>query len=205
MQLLVCLAVIAAMPMTWDFEGSPVGELPAGWSAAKTGEGPGSLWKVVDDGGSKVLAQTSPQGPNPLYNLCIADDTSYRDLTLSVSVMAVKGKIDQGGGLVWRYRDRGNYYIARWNPLETNFRVYKVVDGKRTQLATADVAAAADQWHKIKIDQVGQKIRCYLDGKLHLEAADNTFNQPGKIGLWTKADAQTYFNDLSVGPPEETP
>ena len=78
------------------------GRLPPGWSAAKTGQGPGSVWKVLEDrsapGGSKVLAQTSAEGPNPLFNLCIADRTSYQDLDLSVSLKAVAGKIDQGGG-----------------------------------------------------------------------------------------------------------
>jgi hypothetical protein len=203
MQSILCLVLVAAMPMTWDFEASPVDTLPAGWSAAKTGKGPGSVWKIVQEGKSKVLAQISPDGPNPLFNLCIASDTICRDPSLSVSVKAIKGRIDQGGGLVWRYRDPYNYYIARWNPLENNYRLYKVVDAKRTQLATADVTVPADQWHILKVVQSGQQIRCYLDGKLYLESKDATFTEPGKIGLWTKADAQSLFDHLSVA--EESP
>ena len=75
----------------------------------------------------------------PLFNLCVLSSTKHLYVDLSVEVKAIKGEIDQGGGLVWRYRDANNYYITRWNPLETNFRVYHVVDGKRTQLANADI------------------------------------------------------------------
>jgi hypothetical protein len=190
----------------WDFEDAKAGELPKGWSAAKTGSGPGSAWKVLEDSsapkGAQVLAQTSPDGPNPLFNLCVADDTSYTDVDLSVAFKAVEGKKDQGGGPVWRYKDANNYYIARMNPLEDNFRVYKVVAGKRTQLGTADVEAGAGKWHTLRVVQKGNHIQCYLNGKLHLDVKDDTFKDAGKIGLWTKADAVTSFDDLSVAVPK---
>lgn len=186
----------------WDFDNYSAGKLPAGWSAAKTGEGPGSVWKVLADAsapsGGNVLAQTSSDGPDKLFNLCVADRTSFRDLELSVRFKAVSGKNDQGGGLVWRYRDAGNYYIARMNPLENNFRVYKVVKGERKQLDSADIEVPADEWHLLKITHAGNQIRCYLDDKLHLEATDDTFPAAGRIGLWTKSDAVTSFDDLQA-------
>ncbi len=98
-----------------NLETAKTGELPAGWSVAKTGEGPGGVWAVVEDTtapAGKALAQTSDQGPNPLFRLCIADGTSFKDLDLTVSFKAVAGKLDQGGGPVWRYQDANNYYIA---------------------------------------------------------------------------------------------
>jgi hypothetical protein len=178
----------------------PVGELPPGWIAAKTGEGPGSVWKVVEDptapSGGKALAQTSAEGPKKLFNLCVAKKTSFLDLDLSVAFKAVAGKIDQGGGLVWRYTDANNYYVARMNPLENNYRVYKVVAGKRTQLATADLKIDAARWHSLRIVHVGKHIECYFDGRRHLDVKDDTFPKAGKIGLWSKADAQTHFADL---------
>jgi hypothetical protein len=178
-----------------------LGELPPGWVAAKTGKGPGSVWKVLQDtDGKRVLAQTSDQGPNKFFNLCVAEKTRFTDLDMSVGFKPVAGKLDQGGGLVWRYQDADNYYIARMNPLEHNFRVYKVVAGKRTQLATVDVQAPTGQWHKLRIVQRGNHIQCYLDAALHLDVHDDTFKTAGKIGLWTKADAQTYFADLEVAP-----
>jgi len=186
----------------WDFEDATAGNLPTGWTAAKTGEGPGSMWKVVEDAtapkGRNVLAQTSSEGPNPLFNLCVRDDSKFADLDLSVSFKAVKGEKDQGGGPVWRYKDANNYYIARMNPLEENFRVYKVVGGKRSQLGSADVDAPAGKWHTIRIVHKVNHIQCYLNGKLQLDVKDETIKDAGKIGLWTKADAVTSFDDLSV-------
>lgn len=184
------------------FEGAKVGALPAGWVQAKTGEGQGSVWKIVeaDDapGESKrALAQTAV-GPRPLFNLCVADKAKFKDLDLTVSFKAMAGKVDQGGGPVWRYQDNNNYYIARMNPLEDNFRVYKVVAGRRTELGNSDVEVAAGKWHTIRIVHKGKRIQCYLNGKLHLDVTDEEFSQPGKIGLWTKADAQTLFANLVV-------
>ena len=213
--LLACLSLTvmaAARPEggLLNLEKTPIGQLPPGWSAAKTGQGPGSVWKVVEDrsapGGPRVLAQTSAEGPNPLFNLCIADRTNYQDLDLSVALKAVAGKIDQGGGPIWRCRDANNYYIARMNSLEDNFRIYKVVDGKRRQLYSAEIKAPpSDQWHTIRIVHQGKRIRCFLNGKPLIEIDDDTFLSPGKIGLWTKADAQTRFADLKIRAPGGTP
>lgn len=180
-----------------------LGKTPKGWTAASTGKGEGSVWKVVADDTSPsktgyVIAQTA-EGPNPFFNLCVADDTNYKDVEITVSFKAMKGKLDQGGGLVWRYQDSNNYYIARMNPLEDNFRVYKVVNGKRIQLATKeDLTVKAGEWHTISIKMTGDQIECSLDGKKYLEAKDDTFARPGKVGLWSKADAQTYFDLLKI-------
>ena len=191
-----------------SFKDAKVGELPKGWTAAKTGKGEGSVWQVVKDetapGGPNVLAPVSSKGPTSLFNLCVADDTKLGDLDLAVSLKAVTGKIDQGGGLVWRYRDENNYYIARMNPLEGNFRVYKVVSGKRTQLGTADVHAPAGKWHVIRILHDGDHIQCFLNDRRYLDVKDDTFKEAGKIGLWTKADAVTYFGDLRFERPRDS-
>lgn len=203
---LIGCTTAATAEETWTFEDAQIGKLPDDWTGAKTGKGEGSVWKVIEDetapSGAKVLAQTSSDGPNPLFNLCVADETKYTDVDLSVAFKAVNGKVDQGGGPVWRYQDENNYYIARMNPLENNFRVYKVVTGKRTQLASANVEAPAGKWHTIRIMHKGDHIQCYVNGKLHLDAKDSTFQGAGKIGLWTKADAVTSFDKLTVAAPK---
>ena len=182
-----------------SLDAAKVGELPQGWASAKTGHGPGSEWKVVKDtDGKKVLAQTSGEGPNRLFNLCVAENTRFTDVDLAVAFKAVTGKLDQGGGLVWRYRDADNYYIARMNPLEDNYRVYKVLAGKRTQLASVDVKIPKGEWHFLRVTHSGDHIQCFLDATLRLDVKDATFKEPGKIGLWTKADAQTHFADLQA-------
>jgi hypothetical protein len=142
------------------------------------------------------------RGTEPLFNLCVADASKFADLDLTVSFKAVTGEKDQGGGPVWRHKDANNYYIARVNPLEDNFRVYKVVGGKRSQIGSAEVEAPAGKWYTIRVVHKGDHIRCYLNGKLHLDVKDETFKDGGKIGLWTKADAVTSFDDLSVSAPK---
>ncbi len=188
---------------TITFSKETLDKVPRGWTVDKTGEGEGSVWKVVADKTSPsktgyVLAQTA-ESPRPVFNLCVVKRSKYRNVEIEVAFKSVKGKVDQGGGPVWRYQDADNYYIARFNPLEDNYRFYKVVDGKRTQLATAeDIKAPAGEWHTLEIEHVGNRIECELDGKVILTATDDSIKKPGKVGLWTKADAHTYFDHFVV-------
>jgi hypothetical protein len=188
---------------TFKFSKNDLGKVPAGWKCDQTGKSDSSTIFLVtadDTAPSKtgfVLAQTT-ESPEAVFNLCVAQDTSYKDLELSVAFKAVRGKEDQGGGVVWRYQDADNYYICRMNPLESNFRVYKVEKGKRNMFQSADVKVPAGEWHTIKIKQVGDQIECYLDDKKYLEAKDSTFTKAGKVGLWSKADAQTHFDSFTA-------
>jgi len=175
---------------SWDFESNAPGKIASGF----TGEV--GRWEVAIDGTNHVLAQRA-ESENRIFNLVLLDGASYKDLDISVRLKAVAGKNDQGGGLVWRAKDKDNYYVARYNPLEDNLRVYKVEGGKRTQLDHADVPGNKD-WHTLRITMVGREILGYLDGKKFLVAEDSTFPDAGKIGLWSKADAQSYFDDLTV-------
>jgi hypothetical protein len=180
-----------------------LGRVPAGWVAAKTGQGEGSVWKVVadDTAPSKsgfVLAQTA-ESPGPMFNLCVLQDGSHRDVELTVAFKAVQGARDQGGGFVWRYQDANNYYVARMNPLEDNYRLYHVVAGRRTQFGgKEDLKVPTGTWHTLKVTMAGDKIECYLDGKKEIEATDRTITKAGQVGLWTKSDAQTHFDDFRV-------
>jgi hypothetical protein len=189
------------------FARDDVGKVPAGWKATQTNQGAGSVWKVVADETAPsttglVLAQTA-ESPSAVFNLCVATNTSFKDVEASVAFKAVRGNKDQGGGIVWRYQNAANYYVARMNPLEDNFRVYKVIDGKRIQLSTAeDVKVPVGEWHKLKIKMAGDHIQCDLDGKKLLDVRDNSIAQAGQVGLWTKADAQTYFDSFIVSRPK---
>jgi hypothetical protein len=202
---LLCAALAAAesKTQTFPFRKDDLGKVPAGWKADKTGQGDGSVWKLVADEtapskGGLALAQTA-ESPGAMFNLCVAEETKFRDVEISVAFKAVEGKKDQGGGVVWRYQDANNYYIARMNPLEDNYRVYKVVDGKRIQLETEEgVKVPVKEWHTLKVKMTGNRIECFLDGKKLLDARDDTFKTPGKVGLWTKADARTYFDEFKV-------
>ncbi len=197
--LLLCLASGSsgqgARQQQWNFDSDTVGGLARGFSSG-SGE-----WKVAANPNAKSRPNGFAQmakNPGPVYNVALADATSFQDLDLSVELFPLAGEVDQGGGVVWRARDAENYYIARYNPLEKNFRVYKVVAGKRTQLATESFFFGDGGWHTVRITMRGSTIECYLDGKKYLTASDATFPDAGKIGLWTKADAQTLFDNLTV-------
>ncbi|MBM3978439.1 MAG: hypothetical protein FJ299_15805 [Planctomycetes bacterium] len=136
------------------------------------------------------------------FNLLWNRALEFRDGELSVAVRADGGEVDQGGGPMWRVQDANNYYVCRFNPLEANYRVYVVVGGVRKQLATALIGARVGQWHRIDVQHVGSLITCALDGRKFLEVSDETIARSGGVGLWTKADAQTSFDDLAITGPQ---
>src|SRR5262245_14677476 len=175
---------------TWNFDNDATGEIAKGFTN-EVGE-----WKVAPSEKGKALAQTA-KNANSVFNITLIGDTSAKDVDLSVRMKAVAGETDQGGGLVWRAKDAKNYYLARYNPLEDNYRVYKVADGKRTLLQNADIPHSPG-WHTLKIEMDGDHIACSYDGKKYLDVKDTTFAGPGKIGLWSKADAQSQFDDLTL-------
>jgi hypothetical protein len=185
------------------FSKDSAGKVPTGWKVDKTGKGDGSAWSVVADDSAPsktgfALMQTA-ESPSALFNLCILDDSQFLDGEVMVDFKAVKGDHDQGGGILWRYQDANNYYVARMNPLESNLRLYKVVDGKRIQLGTDDkVKAETGTWHTLKIKHVGKRIEVFFDGNKLLDTTDDTLSKAGKVGLWTKADAQTRFDRFRI-------
>ena len=187
----------------FKFSKDDIGKVPKGWKAEKTGRGEGSIWKVVKDDTAPsksgvALAQTA-KSPGGVFNICVAQDTNYKDVELSVSFKAVAGESDQGGGFVWRYQDNNNYYICRMNPLEDNYRVYKVVAGKRTQLGGKEgLTVKPGEWHQLRVEVKGNKMEGYLDGKKEWEITDDTYKDAGKVGLWSKADAQTRFDEFKA-------
>lgn len=187
--------------LVFNFDTDAEGTIPEGWTSAKTGKGGLGSWSVVNDDTAPskphVLAQMSKENLGYHFSIAVADKTNYSDVEIKLMLKAVDGQEDQGGGPVWRYVDADNYYICRANPLESNFRVYKVVDGNRRQMQSANLTIPSNQWHTMKIENVGDHIKCWLNGKLYLDVKDDTFKE-GKVGLWTKADAVTYFDDVEV-------
>ena len=179
-----------AMKKSWDFEKDEPGRIARGFTN-EVGQ-----WEVVMDGNNHVLYQKS-KNDDATFNVALVEGTKCKDIDLSVKLKAVAGEVDRGGGLVWRAKNSKNYYLARYNPLEDNFRVYKVQDGIRTQFKSAKLPGD-DGWHTLRVTMVATKITCYLDGHMHLEVEDATFPGAGMIGLWSKADAQSYFDDLTM-------
>ena len=192
-----------AEAVLWSYDKDKAGKAPKGWSIQQTRPTETmATWQVLADkfapSKGNVLALTKSKNYNGTYNLAIADKSSFKDLDVTVMSKAVTGEEDQGGGPIWRCKDKDNYYICRFNPLESNFRVYFVKDGKRKQLASANIETQPGKWYAVRARMVGNHITCHLDGKKLLDVKDDTFKDAGMVGLWTKADAVTSFDDLAV-------
>ena len=188
--------------ITYNFDKDTPGAMPAKFHAVRTGQGSEGKWAVMADPAApskpNVVAQTSTDKTDYRFPLLISDEGSFKDLELSVKFKAVAGEVDRAAGLVFRLQDANNYYIVRANALEDNYRLYYVIKGSRRRFAGANFKVTSGEWHELKVECVGNKIICYYDGQKKIEATDGTFNDAGKIGLWTKADSVTYFDDLIV-------
>jgi hypothetical protein len=208
--IIVATFVGAQAARTFSFNHDSVGAPPQGFSAALTGQGKPGVWVVMKDAHSpergNVLAQTEPDPTSYRFPVCVLDAVSAKDLDLSVMFKPVSGRGDQAAGLVWCYTDANNYYIVRANALENNVVLYKVQDGKRTDLALKGVGRTygkkvtvpTGQWTTLRVVATGSLFEVFLGGEKLYEVEDTTFPGAGKVGVWTKADSVTYFDDLSV-------
>jgi hypothetical protein len=193
---------VGRAPMIVDLSSMPSGAKPAGFTEALTGHGGPVRWLVLDDQsaptGGKVLAETSNDTADYRFPLCIYDSLTVRDVSVSVRFKPVAGTVDQAGGIIVRAQDDQNYYVARANALEDNVRLYKVVAGQRRQIAGHNTKVAAGRWHTLALKVEGDLLEVVFDGIRVIQTHDATFAGPGKVGLWTKADSLTYFNELTI-------
>jgi hypothetical protein len=188
----------------FDFERGQAGLVPPGFTPGLTGKGPPPVWKIVEDptapAGSRAVAETSGDRTNTRFPLLVLDSFEAKDVQVTVAFKPVSGRVDQAAGLAVRMKDGDNYYIARANALEGNVRLYRVVGGQRTQFAGKDVRIPAGQWQTLGLGVQGDRLEVRLNGNILFEARDQTFKGAGRVGLWTKADSLTYFDDLRVEP-----
>lgn len=189
---------------TWDFQADALNAPPAGFSFGRTGQGREGKWVVVQDptapSGDHVLAQLDQDDTDYRFPVAVADAPSLKDLRLEVRCKPVRGKTDEACGLVFRYRDPDNYYIARANALEDNVNLYHVVKGRRRQIKGWSGKVTSNAWHTLAIEARGDRLRVIWEGKPIIDARDDTFGDAGKVGVWTKADSVTYFNGLTATP-----
>jgi hypothetical protein len=169
----------------------------------RTGEGAAAEWTVVADAtaeGGRAIVQVSKDNTDYRFPLAIYKPFSGKDLEFSVRFKPVAGTVDQAGGIAVRLSTPDDYYIARANALEDNVRFYRVVKGKREQLASANAKVTANQWHTLSLKAEGERFTVSFDGNQMLSAQDQTFSDAGKVALWTKADSVTYFDTISITP-----
>jgi hypothetical protein len=183
---------------TVHFDDMKIGAPPPGWLATQTGKGE-AKWEIVADPSAPSKTNVLKQSGVATYPVCIKNDVELKNGFVEVKFKPVAGKEDQAGGLIWRFQDKDNYYIARANALEDNVAIYYTIDGKRTEKKRIGIRVTSNQWHSLRVDFKDNDFVVTFDGKEALEWKDDTFKQAGKVGVWTKADSVTLFDDFSFG------
>jgi hypothetical protein len=191
---------------TVSFESNQIGATPEGWIATLTGKGD-SKWTVERDETAPSKQKVLKQSGRATYPLLLKNDTNIKDGFIEVKFKAIAGSQDRAGGVVWRARDANNYYVIRANALEDNFVLYKTVDGVRSALDIVgreggygvSVPVPANTWHSLRIDFEATRFKASFNGRELFEVDDPTFVDAGKVGLWTKADSVTLFDQITYG------
>src|SRR5437773_2083801 len=196
--LMSTLATGAALADTVNFDDLKTGAPPPGWTANKTGKGQ-AKWEIVADDSAPSKPNVLKQSGEATYPVCIKDDASLKDGFVEVKFKPISGKEDQAGGVIWRCNDANNYYIARANALEDNVTIYHTVNGKRSEKKRINTKVASGRWHTLRVDFKDNYFVVTFDGKRAFVWKDDTFKDAGKVGVWTKADSTTLFDDFSYG------
>ncbi len=194
------------MELRERFEHVPLGEVPSGWNEAETnGAGSRGAWQVVEaepgreyDSDRRMVRLTKSTNEGSTYNLLMTKASVPSNFTMEVALRAESGGEDQGGGLFWHARDKKNYMITRWNPLERNLRIYRVENGVRTQIYGSGVNVDPKAWHVLRVEVKGSIVRVSLDNVLAIVCSAKPVSTGGRVGLWTKADAVTSFDRFEV-------
>jgi hypothetical protein len=187
---------VDAMAANIDFNTDHVGQAPAGWTCGATGRG-APKWTVELDASAHGKGKVLKQSGVATFPWCVKTDSALRDGWVEVRFRLLSGREDRAGGLVWRWKDGDNYYVARANALENNVSLYYTERGSRKTLKYVDAPVAAETWHTLRVEFTGKHITVSLDGQRSIEMDDTHIGGSGKVGVWTKADSVTVFDGFS--------
>jgi len=187
---------------SWHFDSEAPNSLPSDFEIGSLFDGrPAGEWKVIETkkarSTNQVLAQLQGKGAEHAYKVVLINGTESSDFELMASFLAIDGKADMGGGLIWRAADDRNYYLTRANPLEQNIRIYRVEKGVRHMIKNFNHIIDIERWHTLRVSARGCQVQVTYDDTPVFDICDRTFEK-GKVGLWTKSDAVTYFDDLQL-------
>jgi len=193
------LAAGGALGQTIGFDTETPGTLPPGWEQGVTGKG-APRWAVRQDASAPSAPNVLQQSGSGAFPWCVMRASSLDSGYVEVKFKALAGKEDQAGGVVWRWKNGDNYYVARANALENNVSLYYTANGRRNTLKYVDAPVPRNVWHTLRVEFAGARIRVALDGKTYIELEDTHIGGAGAVGLWTKADSVTAFDDFAYGP-----
>lgn len=202
---LTAVTAPAALAETVNFDAEKAGALGAGWQTGITGKG-AARWEVVGEADAPSKPNAVKQSGVATYALALRDGSNLADGFAEVKFKAVSGSEDRAAGIVWRAKDMNNYYVVRANALEDNVVLYKTVGGKRSSIVSTKgdsygvkAPVPPNQWHTLRVEFKGARFKVALNGKPLFEVEDKSLTEAGKVGLWTKADSVTLFDDFSFG------
>ena len=196
--LLTMTATTATFADSDTFDDAKIGTPPADWSCGVTGRGT-PKWMIEADASAPSKPNVLKQSGRGTFPWCVKKSVSIADGFVEVKFKPLEGREDQAGGVVWRWKDSDNYYVARANALENNVSLYYTENGSRNTIIYIDAPVAAKLWHTLRIDFAGKQIKVTLDGKLYIDVEHDRFTNAGAVGVWTKADSVTAFDDFSFG------
>jgi hypothetical protein len=181
-----------------NFDTAQVGSLPAGWVCGVTGRG-SPRWIVERDATAPSPPNVLKQSGSGTFPWCVNKSASLENGFVEVKFKPLSGKEDQAGGVVWRWKDGDNYYVARANALEDNVSLYYTEGGSRKTIRYVDAPVPGNQWHTLRVEFAGKRIKVILDGHARIEVDDTHIAGAGAAGVWTKADSVTLFDDFRYG------
>ena len=191
-------ATSAAFAETINFDTDAPGALPASWQQGVTGKGT-PQWAVRPDPGAPSKPNVLQQSGSGAFPWCVLPKAAIEDGFVEVRFKPISGKDDQAGGVIWRWKNGDNYYVARANALENNVSLYHTTNGRRITIKYVDAPVPGNVWHTLRVEFSGKRIKVALDGKTYIELEDSHIAGSGAVGLWTKADSVTAFDDFSYG------
>lgn len=193
---LASLCAPAAAAETISFDRDPAGGPPNGWVCGATGRG-SPRWIVEPDASAPSGPNVLKQSGNATFPWCAKKDVAIADGFVEVMFKPLQGREDRAGGLMWRWKDGDNYYVARANALENNVSLYHTTRGSRRTIKYVDAPVEANRWHTLRVEFEGKRIKVLLDGKSYIDLTDDHIAGPGAVGVWTKADSVTAFDQFS--------
>ncbi|HWD20691.1 MAG TPA: hypothetical protein VHB20_15590 [Verrucomicrobiae bacterium] len=190
-----CLVSLSAWAGLENFDSTPVGSLPPGWVGGVTGEGQAD-WRVVVDTNAPSAPHVLQQSGSAKFCWCVNTNLSIKNGRLDVRFKPISGRDDKAGGLIWRFQDCSNYYVVRANAEEDNITIYKTVQGVRREYGRTKMKVLPNQWHTLRVEFAGPRFTVAFDNEFALAWDDDTFINAGAVGVWTKADSVTAFDDF---------
>lgn len=204
MVILGWVLVAAAGPATVTFDDTAA--LPKGWMSGITGHGAAN-WEVVAEDSAPSSPNVLRQSGEATFCWAVNGKAKIKDGFIETKLKPISGKEDQAGGVVWRFKDAENYYVARANALEGNVVLYKTEAGKRSSLQVkgrmfgygVDTKVPKGKWSTLRVDFKGNLFTVHLNGRKLFEVEDGALSDAGAVGVWTKADSVTAFDDVAYG------